>query len=207
MEMLSYACSKMASILKNRKYFSFIFFAILTFVSFINIPLAVAQEQNNTLAVSSNHKDSDNATASDTNTGANAAADTAKETKPGKKNFQRIIPLSSPLYREMDRLYLLAKKSRPSLSRPWSAEEAKKIMDALPEGLLDSAADSIAVIKREIEFGNEKTGAKNASFKASPEINIEGRIKTNDDRKEWEHGYEASPPLFVVPFEGWFFTN
>ena len=124
------------------------------------------------------------------------------------KNYQRIIPLSSPIYREMDRLYLLAGKSRPSLSRPWSADEAKKIMEALPQSLFDSVPDSsLAVIKREIEFGNKKTGARKAALKVSPEINVEGYIKANDERKEWEHGYEKRQPLVFVPLEGWFLKS
>jgi len=188
----------MAGILKNRKNIFLTFFAVLTIVSFIKIPLAIAQSQSqsDSLDSSSHHKESDNAVASD------------KETKPDKINFQRIIPLSSPLYREIDRLYLLAGKSRPSLSRPWSADEAKKIMEALPESMLDSVSEvSADVIKREIEFGSEKTGTKKASLKISPEINIEGYYKVNDDRKEWAHGYEERQPLFSVPFESWFFTS
>jgi len=199
MEMLSYTFSKMASILKNRKHTFLALFAILTIVSFIKIPFVIAQPQSDSLGysldISPTYNKSDN----------EAAAD--KNAKPDKKNFQRIIPLSSPLYREMDRLYLLAGKSRPSLSRPWSADEAKKVFEALPDNFLDSVSDSAALIKREIEFGNEKTGSKKTFLKISPEVNIEGYFKTNDDREEWEHGYEKRAPLIHVPCEGWFFTS
>ncbi len=176
----------MASLLKNRK-FPLSFFIILFVIQFINIPLAMAQSD-------SQNKDNNN-------------INTEKDSKSFKKNYQRIIPLSSPIYREMDRLYLLARKSRPSLSRPWSADEAKKIMEVLPESLLDSAPESASVIKMEIESGNEKTGLKKAAFKVTPEINIDAQIKTNDDREEWEYGYEDRPPLLSIPFEGWFFTS
>ncbi|MCL2294632.1 MAG: hypothetical protein FWC36_07190 [Spirochaetes bacterium] len=124
-----------------------------------------------------------------------------------RRNYQRIIPLSSPLYREMDRLYLLARKSRPSLARPWSADEAKKIFEALPENFLDSVPASVAIIKREIGFGNENTGAQKMSFRISPEINIAAHVKTNNERKEWEHGYEDRAPLLHMPLEWWFFRN
>jgi len=179
MAMLSYTCGKVTGLLKNKKIIPLLVFVILFTLNFGNIPLVVAQTdpQNN------------------------------NDSKSLKKNYQRIIPLSSPLYREIDRLYLLAGKSRPSLSRPWSADEAKKAFEVLPDNFLDSVSDSAALIKREIEFGIEKTGEKKSALKISPEINIEGHIKTNDDRKEWEHGYEKRPPLLHIPFEGWFFTS
>jgi len=197
MEMLSYTFSKMAGILKNRKIISFIIFAILIIVSFTKTPFAFAQNQTQSESpgFSSDKKESGN----------DAGID--KKTIADKRNYQRIIPLSSPLYREIDRLYLLAGKSRPSLSRPWSADEAKKAFEVLPENILDSLSDSAALIKREIEFGNEKTGTKKMSSKISPEINIEAHIKANDDREEWEHGYEARPPLIQIPLEWWFFTG
>ncbi|MCL2705315.1 MAG: hypothetical protein FWE72_03800 [Spirochaetaceae bacterium] len=199
MEMLSYTCNKITGLLKNKKNIFLLLFAIMTIVSFIKIPLVIAQtqqRQNDSLVVSSDVSPVNNNSDSETTQGKD------------KKNFQRIIPLSSPLYTEMDRLYLLAGKSRPSLSRPWSADEAKKIMEALPKNLLGSISEnSFDIIKREIEFGNEKTGSKKAFLKISPEINIEGYFKTNDDREEWEHGYEKRAPFIHVPFEGWFFTS
>jgi len=167
-----------AGILKNMKKIFLIFFAILFTVGLVSAPLAIAQ---------TNSQDTENS---------------------AKRNYQRIIPLSSPIYREMDRLYILAGKSRPSLARPWSADEAKKIMEALPQSLFDSVpADSLTIIKREIEFGNERTGARKAAYKISPEINIEGYFQANNDRKKREHGYEERQPLLLVPFEGWFFTS
>ncbi|MCL2293960.1 MAG: capsule assembly Wzi family protein [Spirochaetes bacterium] len=136
-----------------------------------------------------------------------AAAQTDSQANNANRNFQRIIPLTSPIYREMDRLYLLAGKSRPSLSRPWSADEARKIFEALPENFLDTVPASAALIKREIGFGNENTGPRQMAFKVSPEINIAANVKINNDRKEWEHGYEARPPLLNIPLEFWFFPN
>ena len=168
------------------KKLSACFFAILFVVWFFNTPLAVAQ----------------------TDSGSNNTPSfQGLTTETTQRNYQRIIPLTSPVYRELDRLYLLAGKARPSLSRPWSADEAKKIMEELPENFLDSVPDSVIIIKREIGFGNENTGPQKMAFKVSPEINIEGHVKTNNNRKEWEHGYEERPPLINIPLELWLFPN
>ncbi|MCL2705314.1 MAG: hypothetical protein FWE72_03795 [Spirochaetaceae bacterium] len=196
MEMFSYPFSKMAGILKNKKYISLLLFVILTIAPFIKAPLLIAQTQSDSASNSYENKGSGNDVVIEKNTIAD------------KRNYQRIIPLSSPFYREIDRLYLLAGKSRPSLSRPWSADEAKKVFEALPKNLLGSVTESsVEIIKREIEFGNEKTGTKKMSSKISQEINVEAHIKANDDREEWEHGYEARPPLIQIPLEWWFFTG
>ncbi len=134
--------------------------------------------------------------------------DSGKKEKAEKKNYQRIIPLSSPIYGEMDRLYLLAGKSRPSTSRPWSAEEAGMLLAGIREQGLSAAGEkSLSIVKAEITSGNGKTGEKKAAFRVTKKINIEGYYKTNDDREEWEHGYEEREPLLSIPVEGWFFTN
>ncbi|HHU88113.1 MAG TPA: hypothetical protein GXZ38_01985, partial [Spirochaetales bacterium] len=46
-------------------------------------------------------------------------------------NTQEIIPLSSPLYRHIDRLYILEGRPRPSSARPWSVNEASLILSRI----------------------------------------------------------------------------
>lgn len=135
--------------------------------------------------------------------------DSGKNTgKNSKKNLQRIIPLSSPLYEELDRLYLLAGKSRPSAARPWSADEADKILTALPEDDLSGTEKaSFSIVRSEILSGAEDTGPGRAAGRVTKNINIEGYFKTDSEREEREHGYEERKPLIYIPFEGWFFQN
>jgi hypothetical protein len=141
-----------------------------------------------------------------------AGSDRVNEEQQGSKNLQRIIPLSSPVYTELDRLYLLAGKSRPSAARPWSADEAQKIFEALPDRRYDEETTgtenaSTAIVKSEILSGAENTGPGRAAGRVTKNINLEGHFKTNSGRKEWEHGYEERKPLVYIPFEGWFFKN
>jgi len=153
------------------------------------------------------------------------------------KNYQRIIPLSSPVYTEMDRLYLLAGKSRPSTARPWSADEALALLELLPDfenaneaepEAADSTAaapaapsthtdrqtdwqtvktQSLSIVKAEIASGNEKTGEGKADYRITKTLTLEALYKANDDRSEWEHGYEERKALFSMPVEAWFSKN
>ncbi|MBZ4674233.1 MAG: hypothetical protein JG773_1204 [Spirochaeta sp.] len=43
------------------------------------------------------------------------------------------IPLSSPIYEEIDLLYQLSGRALPSTSRPWNTYEALAILDAIEE--------------------------------------------------------------------------
>jgi len=135
--------------------------------------------------------------------------DSGKNTgKNSKKNLQRIIPLSSPLYEELDRLYLLAGKSRPSAARPWSADEADKILTALPEDDLSGTEKaSFSIVRSEILSGAEDTGPGRAAGRVTKNINIEGYFKTDSEREEREHGYEERKPLIYIPLRAGFFRT
>ena len=122
-----------------------------------------------------------------------------------KKNMQRIIPLSSPMYEEIDRLYLINGLALPSSARPWSVDETFLVLDRLPIQLLSPAEkQSYRIINNEL---TEKLNGGNngeAGWRISGEVNIEGYVKGNDSRDEWEHGFEERKPLLSVPVEGWF---
>ncbi len=124
------------------------------------------------------------------------------------KNRQRIIPLDSPLYEEIDRLYLLNGLALPSTARPWSEQEALLNLKKLPlTKLSEQESESFKIIDMELSDdidGGERGGL---AYRISGEINIEGYLKGNEDREEWEHGYEGRKPLLTVPLEGWFSEN
>ncbi len=129
----------------------------------------------------------------------------AEKNNSDKKNYQRIIPVFSPLYREIDRLYMINSMALPSTARPWSVDEAIMILDRLPVKLLSPAEEySYKIINSELS--EDIDGGKKGDFcyRISGEINIDGYVKGNENRKEWEHGFEERNPLLSVPFEGWF---
>ena len=129
----------------------------------------------------------------------------ADENKTAKRNYQRIIPLSSPMYEEIDRLYLINGMALPSTSRPWSVDEAMLVLDRLPVQLPSPAEElSYKVINRELSEDIDGGEKGKACWRISGELNIEGYIKGNDSREEWEHGFEEREPLLSVPVEGWF---
>ena len=58
-------------------------------------------------------------------------------------------------------------------------------------------------LSKKLLFGKEEK----AFASISGTVNLEGFFKTNDDRKEWVHGYEERLPLFDIPFEFWLWDH
>ncbi|HEY9053747.1 MAG TPA: hypothetical protein VIO60_02900, partial [Rectinemataceae bacterium] len=67
---------------------------------------------------------------------------------------QEMLPLSSPVYEEMDILYLASGLGTPSDSRPWTKTEASLILSRVERrGLNDALANLWEGIEREIRPG------------------------------------------------------
>ena len=123
-------------------------------------------------------------------------------------NRQRIIALDSEIYQDIDALYLMNGFAPPSYARPWSEDEIDHILKKLqPEKLTGPAKLAYDNIQKKLSkrllFGKEEK----AFASISGEVNLEGFFKTNDDRKEWAHGYEERLPLFNIPFEFWLWDH
>ena len=119
-------------------------------------------------------------------------------------NRQRIIALDSEVYQDIDALYMMNGFAPPSYARPWSEDEIDHILSKLqPEKLTGPAKLAYENIQKKLSkkllFGKEEK----AFASISGTVNLEGFFKTNDDRKEWVHGYEERLPLFDIPFEFW----
>ncbi|MGH0052135.1 MAG: hypothetical protein ACQ5SW_01930, partial [Sphaerochaetaceae bacterium] len=107
------------------------------------------------------------------------------------------IPLSSPLYEEIDLLYRLSGLSLPSTSRPWNTYEALALLDAIDkdtpyENLRTSAHARIA--EKTYNEMNETF-----SYRITPAVTLESYIHTNDEEftsyDDWIYSYDERQPL------------
>ena len=125
-----------------------------------------------------------------------------------KINNQRIIPLSSSLYEEIDRLYILQGLAHPSTARPWSLDEALLSISRLSLKNLSSAESaSMEIINSELAEKIDGGEKGKFAYSISGEMNIEAYYKVNDKREEWEHGFEERKPFLYIPMELWFNEN
>ncbi len=123
-------------------------------------------------------------------------------------NRQRIIALDNEIYKDIDALYMMNGFAPPSYARPWSEDEIDHILKKIqPEKLTGPAKLAYENIQKKLSkrllFGKEEK----AFVSLSGTVNLEGFFKTNDDRKEWVHGYEERLPLFNIPFEFWLWDH
>jgi hypothetical protein len=141
---------------------------------------------------------------------------------------QRIIPLSSPLYDEIDALYSLYGLATPSAARPWTTAEAGKILqrlDNIAAGSLE-AGDRIAAVNLKARRLYERLEAELSAplkFKIDDlaQVNIqldaalEAYAHTNSSdyvlEEDWRYGYEERKPLLKLGIElsiaGWFYVT
>ena len=119
---------------------------------------------------------------------------------------QKIIPLSSEIYGEMDALYLLRGLASPSSARPWTANEAQEILNRIESGLLNQAESALydhitAEIQKPLRFNAD--GA--FSFDARLDLALEAYAHTNTDdfvlSEDWNYGYEQRKPFAKLSLE------
>jgi len=128
---------------------------------------------------------------------------------------QRILPLSSDIYAEMDALYLLKGLGTPSAARPWTINEAQLILERIDSNSIgkqeQALYDSIsAEIKKTLRFLPDKI----FSFDTHLDIALEAYTHTNQDdfvlNEDWIYGYEDREPLAKISLEielsSWLYT-
>jgi hypothetical protein len=115
----------------------------------------------------------------------------------------RMIPLSSPLYDEVDLLYRFDGLALPSASRPWSSGEAKLLLERIANttqhrDLLDQAT-------RRIEDKQMKEVSPTFSYLLSTTVNLEGYAHSNTTRfttaYDWVYSVDERKPLFRFRME------
>lgn len=123
-------------------------------------------------------------------------------------NRQRIIPLDNELYQDIDALYIMNGLAPPSFARPWSEDEIDHILSKLqPEKLTGAAKLAYDNVQKKLEKRVLLGKEEKAFVSVGATVNLEGYLKTNNDRDEWVHGYEERLPLVEIPFEFWLWEH
>nr|WP_321295005.1 hypothetical protein [uncultured Sphaerochaeta sp.] len=115
----------------------------------------------------------------------------------------RMIPLSSPLYGQVDTLYRLAGLALPSASRPWSTQEARQILSTITE--LSEYQDLAKKAWQNIEETELKQISPTFGYLLSTTVNLEGYAHTNPTQfktpSDWLYSVDERKPLFRFTME------
>ncbi len=116
-------------------------------------------------------------------------------------NYQKIIPLDSPLYDYMDYLYIDVGMALPSTARPWSAAEAFFLLERVDKSKLNTDSQLVLqAIEDEIEPVDQ---VFDLSFPVSLETYVHTDTEHFDDPDEWIRGYEQRRPMVDIVLETW----
>ena len=119
---------------------------------------------------------------------------------------QRIIPLDSEMYDEMDALYLIRGLGTPSTARPWTVNEARMILERIDYLSLNQREHDLynyidAEISRPLRFSLDDA----FSFDARLDLALEAYAHTNTEDfvldGDWNYGYEKRQPPAKLSLE------
>lgn len=112
---------------------------------------------------------------------------------------QNIIPLSSPLYGDMEMLYVSQGKSVPSGSRPWTENQARMYLQRIDASGLSPLAASLREEIATVLDGNERWRFPgNFSMGTWLDTSFEAYAHTNtdfDSYKDWTYSFVDRKPL------------
>ena len=123
---------------------------------------------------------------------------------------QRIIPLSSSVYNDMDTLYLLRGLGTPSTARPWTTSEAQMILERVDANLQNGRLQNVRFLGRQEQTLYDSIAAEiykplrflsdNAfNFDVKLDIALEAYTHVNTDdyvlNGDWNYGYEERQAL------------
>ncbi len=123
-------------------------------------------------------------------------------------NQQRIISVDSPAYKAMETLYILAGKSLPSSSGPWSENEMSLMLQRIDRDSLSATAqayydyvESLIVTTPKLQYTD------NFAMQFGLNVNLEGYLHTDTDHftdeEDWFHGFTSRKPFLKFNFETW----
>ncbi|MDR0376420.1 MAG: hypothetical protein LBH70_01365 [Spirochaetaceae bacterium] len=129
---------------------------------------------------------------------------------------QQVLPLSSPLYDEMDALYALCGLAGPSAARPWTNAEAAGILQKTDERaasdprVRDLSDRLAAALSAPFRFALDDLAGLNVQLDAV----LEAYAHTNGGdfalEEDWRYGYEERKPLLKLTLElgiaSWFYV-
>ncbi|MCH3916449.1 MAG: hypothetical protein LKE40_03065 [Spirochaetia bacterium] len=120
---------------------------------------------------------------------------------------QDVLPLSNAIYADMDDLYLVLGIGTPSDSRPWTVNEAKKLLSVVDASSLTGTAkqlyDSIdGALAKPLRVHTSDGFSANATMDLSAEAyahtNTDGDFSSYDD---WTYGFIDRQPLAKLRVE------
>jgi len=119
---------------------------------------------------------------------------------------QRIIPLSSEVYDEMDALYLLRGLGTPSTARPWTTSEALLILERIDNQSLSQKEQALYDYINKESFRSLRLSMDNAAcFDAKLDLALEAYAHTNTGdfvlSDDWNYGYEKRQPPAKLSLE------
>ncbi|MXI86692.1 hypothetical protein [Sphaerochaeta halotolerans] len=107
------------------------------------------------------------------------------------------IPLSSPIYEEIDLLYQLSGRALPSTSRPWNSYEALAILEVIETDT--PYQDLWNTAYKRIEGEPYHQVDETFSYRISPTISLESYLHSNDQDftsyDDWIYSYDERKPL------------
>lgn len=119
---------------------------------------------------------------------------------------QEIIPLTSTIYEDMDTLYLASRLGTPSRARPWTKNEARKILSRVTREnqtqVIQRLYDSIeSLIASDLPFAY----SDEFQFDIDLTLNLEMYWHTNTSEfvkdTDWIYGFEERKPLVKIDLE------
>ncbi len=123
-------------------------------------------------------------------------------------NEQRIISVDSPVYKAMETLYILAGKSLPSSSGPWSENEMSLMLQRLDRDSLNATAQAYYNYVESLISSTPKLQyTDNFAMQFGLNANLEGYLHTDTehftDEEDWFHGFTSRKPFLKFNFETW----
>ncbi len=123
-------------------------------------------------------------------------------------NGQRVISVDTPIYKEMENLYILSGRSLPSSSGPWSENEMILMLQRIDyNSLSDSAKSAYDALEKKLVSTPKIKYEENLGLSFGLEANLEGYVHTNKDittdESDWFHGFTSRKPFLLGSFEAW----
>lgn len=117
-----------------------------------------------------------------------------------------VIPLSSPIYEEIDTLYITQGLSTPSSNRPWSLGETEKILNRLDGDKMNREEKIILeYVENEMKGLMRWNDGEDFSFSLGLDTSLESYVHTDSDDfylpQHWLRGFEDRKPFLKLKLD------
>ena len=117
-----------------------------------------------------------------------------------------VIPLSSPIYEEIDTLYITQGLSTPSSNRPWSLGETEKILNRLDGDKMNREEKIILeYVENEMKGLMRWNDGEDFSFSLGLDTSLESYVHTDGDDfylpQHWLRGFEDRKPFLKLKLD------